>query len=189
MISYLILFFCKKQENTAWMGFYLLFFCFFFSTLFCPHRVKVAQLAVGIFFFPFCLLPLQCCFLLGGCYLLFFLLMFLPYSCFNNVKSQVLACSSWLLPICFSCSVFLAAVLSVFLSLVFRYLMSVDAKLSISSRLRERILERKQVQQRDQKLSYQCMYYYFCTDTLYFPATFLYYPLFVAVILVLLLLF
>jgi len=63
-------------------------------------------------FFPFCLLPLQCCLLLGGCYLVFFLLMFLPCCCFNNVKSQVLAYSSWLLRTCFSSSIFLAAVLS-----------------------------------------------------------------------------
>lgn len=42
--------------------------------------------------FSLCLLPLQCCLLLGGSYLLLFLLMFLPCYCFNNVKSQVLAC-------------------------------------------------------------------------------------------------
>lgn len=142
------------------MGFYL---CFFVSSslLFSALTDWKWLSSLWGFFSPFCLLPLQCCFLLGGCCLLFFLLMFFPYSCVNNVKSHVLACSSWLLPICFSCSIFLAAVLSVFLSLVLWYLMSVDAKLSISSRLRERIPERKQVQQREQKLSSQCMYYYF----------------------------
>lgn len=130
--------------------------------------------------FSLCLLPLQCCLLLGGSYLLFFLLMFLPSYCFNNVKSQVLACYLELLSICFPCYIFLAAVLflSFFLSLVFWYFVSVNAKLSINCRLQERIAGRKEVQQWNRKLSCLFIYYYICTHVLCFPATFLYNPLF-----------
>lgn len=168
--SFLICKFCSKYFSSS--GILFVIVCLFVSSSLLFSALTGWSGSTHYVFLrsPFCLLPLQCC-LPGACYLLFFLLMFLPSYCFNNVKFQVLAYSSWLLPICFSCSRSLAALFSLSLPLVVWYLIPADAKLSIISSLRTRIAERKQMQQRNQTLSYHCMYYYFCTN-LCLPVTF-----------------
>lgn len=92
IICHLILFLLVKSvANTSdLLGFYLWFF-FVFSPILFSTLTEVKWLS-SLCIFSLCLLPLQCCLLLGGFYLLLFLLMFLPCYCFNNVKSQVLPC-------------------------------------------------------------------------------------------------
>lgn len=112
-IYHLLLFLLVKfvANTSALVGFYWWMFLFLLPYSFLPSQTEVAELTM--YFFSLSVsFPSSAVFFWVVAICSFFFWCFLPYCCFNNVKSQVLACSLWLLSICFSCSIFLAAVLS-----------------------------------------------------------------------------